>query len=85
MENHVADFRSLIEWLKLNKNLETTPQRPNSVSWEVRKRMPKNPLWSYYLDFDSHKGELELMIYSMIQFAYRNVNQSLLFTLFRYS
>ncbi|KAJ6220990.1 hypothetical protein RDWZM_006802 [Blomia tropicalis] len=82
LENHVADFRSLIEWLKLNKNLETTPQRPNSVSWEVRKRMPKNPLWSYYLDFDSHKGELELMIYSMIQFAYRNVNQSLLFTLF---
>lgn len=56
LQNHIRDFESLIEWLKLNINLETTPQRPNSVSWEVRKRLPKHPIWSCY--YDTEKGSI---------------------------
>ncbi|UXI19061.1 26S proteasome non-ATPase regulatory subunit 6 [Sarcoptes scabiei] len=59
LQNHLRDFESLIEWLKLNKNLELMPQRPNSVAWEVRKRLPQNSIFSCYLNaqkrLDSNK------------------------------
>lgn len=41
-QNHIHEFQSLIQWLELNKNLLTTPQRPSSVSWEVKKKLPKH-------------------------------------------
>lgn len=52
LENYVNKFQKLHEWFKLNKNLETTPQRPNSVSWEVQKRLSKKTFLEYYLDND---------------------------------
>ncbi|KAH7642290.1 S phase cyclin A-associated protein in the endoplasmic reticulum [Dermatophagoides farinae] len=56
LQNHIRDFESLIEWLKLNKDLESTPQRPSSVSWEVRKRLPEKSLFSCYLNDEKTKG-----------------------------
>lgn len=56
LQNHLRDFESLIEWLKLNKNLELMPQRPNSVAWEVRKRLPQNSIFSCYLNAQKSKN-----------------------------
>lgn len=60
LENYVNKFQKLHEWFKLNKNLETTPQRPNSVSWEVQKRLSKKTFLEYYLDNDLLKSKLVL-------------------------
>ncbi|XP_066969549.1 calponin homology domain-containing protein DDB_G0272472 isoform X1 [Macrobrachium rosenbergii] len=38
LERYTSDFKKLIEWLKVKWEYEHTPppQRPNSVSWEIR-------------------------------------------------
>lgn len=56
LQNHLDDFESLIEWLRLNKNLESTIERPNSISWVVRKRLPKkSEHFSCYLNDQKSK------------------------------
>lgn len=42
LENYSKEFRSLIQWLNLNKDFENTspPNRPTSLAWEVRKSSP---------------------------------------------
>lgn len=42
LDNYTREFNGLIEWLNLNKRLESTPppQRPTSLAWEVRKSIP---------------------------------------------
>ncbi|OTF73523.1 hypothetical protein BLA29_001194 [Euroglyphus maynei] len=64
LQNHIRDFESLIEWLKLNKDLESTPQRPSSVSWEVRKRLPKKSIFSCYLNDEKSKNGLVSSVHS---------------------
>jgi hypothetical protein len=42
LENYTREFLSLIEWFQLKLDYENTapPQRPTSLTWEVRKSSP---------------------------------------------
>ncbi|XP_067145226.1 S phase cyclin A-associated protein in the endoplasmic reticulum isoform X2 [Centruroides vittatus] len=58
LENYSKEFRSLIQWLNLNKDFENTlpPNRPTSLAWEVRKSSPgKGILRNVFLDKYSSK------------------------------
>lgn len=37
LENYIREFKALAEFFKMSWDYEKTPQRPNSVAWEVRK------------------------------------------------
>ncbi|XP_063613526.1 uncharacterized protein LOC134786792 isoform X1 [Penaeus indicus] len=46
LERYTSDFQKLIEWLKLKWEYEHTPppQRPNSLTWEIRTSSPGKAL-----------------------------------------
>ena len=55
LDNYKREFTALIEWLNLNIDYEATPppERPTSVTWEVRKSMPKRmTFWNSF--FSKH-------------------------------
>lgn len=55
LENFTRDFHNLIEWFRVKWNYETMPppQRPNSLTWEVRKSSPRK-VQSAFLNFYMH-------------------------------
>lgn len=53
LQNYTREFQALIQWLDLNINYESTPppNRPTSLTWEVRKSMPKQmTLWNTFFN-----------------------------------
>ncbi|XP_042882027.1 S phase cyclin A-associated protein in the endoplasmic reticulum-like isoform X3 [Penaeus japonicus] len=48
LERYTSDFQKLIEWLKLKWEYEHTPppQRPNSLTWEIRTSSPGKAMQS---------------------------------------
>lgn len=40
MENYIRDFKGLAEWFRMSSDYETTTNRPQSLTWDVRKSNP---------------------------------------------
>lgn len=48
LENYIRDFKGLAEWFRMSSDYETTANRPQSLTWDVRK---SNPAPRKYFDF----------------------------------